>query len=175
MSMIGNYCKITKEQFDLLYQNKIAVSEFLYSDGGHLSENDKLDIDKAWDIINFVLTGQSMMNMGEHMENMNNLPPIFHIVLGGKEISNEDIGYGSARYLTNQEVKECYLSIKGMTKEDFQKRSDIEKMLENVVHPLMEDEDGEEVFEYSYHHFEALQSFFEQASSEDKYMLLYIN
>ena len=175
MSMSGNYCKITIEQFTLLVKKKISVSDFLYSDKGYITDEDKLDIDKSWDCINFILTEKSMMNMGENLMDMNNLPPIFNVVMGGKEISDEDIGYGSARYLTNEEVKDCYQIIKDITEEEFKNKFSIQEMIENMVYSLMDDENEDEFFEYIFYHFKALQSFFEKASLEDKYMLLYIN
>ncbi|MBC2242507.1 YfbM family protein [Listeria booriae] len=170
MGMIGNYCKITKEQFDLLKQGDVAVSDFLYGDNNVLAD-DLLDIDKAWDCIHFVLTGEGMATMADSKLEGS---PAFNVVMGGKEISAEDIGYGSARYLTPAEVIACNDAMKDITEKEFTSRYTAEDLLTHQIYPLYDTVD-ETFISYSYQHFNALQAFFAQAVKEAKYMLLYIN
>ncbi|EUJ31152.1 YfbM family protein [Listeria cornellensis] len=170
MGMIGNYCKITSDQFHSLKNGQIAISNFLYSDK-HVLEDNLLDIDKAWDCIHFVLTGKGMVDLVEpELE----ISPMYQIVMGGQEISDEDIGYGSARYLTPTEVKVCHQSIKDITEYDFKTRVTAEQLVEHQIYPLSDQVD-EDFMPYAYEHFRDLQVFFEQADTEEKYMLLYIN
>ncbi len=170
MSMIGNYCMITKEQFDALHNQEISISNFLYSEPSKREAKNFLDIDKAWDAIQFTLTGHGFIDVGNTERT-----PLFDIVVGGQSISEEDVGYGCARYLTNKEVKECYQAIKNITKTEWKSKFNMNEMLIEQVYPLYGAEDEEEFFEYTYNHFEALQHFFRTASDEDRYMLLYIN
>ncbi|MBC1456118.1 YfbM family protein [Listeria newyorkensis] len=170
MGMIGNYCKITPDQFHSLKNGQVAVSEFLYSDN-HVLEDDLLDIDKAWDCIHFALTGKGTADLVEPELEMS---PMYQIIMGGQDISDEDIGYGSARYLTPKEVKACHQTIEHITEHDFKTRVTAEQLVEHQIYPLS-DQANEDFIPYAYEYFRDVQAFFEQADTEEKYMLLYIN
>lgn len=175
MSITSNYCKITKEQFFLLKENKITVSEFLYSDKGGMAEEDALNIDKSWDCINFILTGKTINSRGGGASELKKLPPVYNVVMGGQKINDEDVGYGSARYLTENEVSDCYEAIKDITEEYFKSKYHLEAMIENAVYPLMGKDDDDEFFDDVFEYFKSLQLFFESASLEGKYILFYMN
>ena len=95
MSMIGNYLMVDGETIQGIISGEIDMFEFLYNT--EHSDDDYLDIDKAWHAIHYILCGHPWE--GE--------PPYFNVVLGGTEINDEDVGYGPARYLVPAEVKKC--------------------------------------------------------------------
>jgi hypothetical protein len=165
MGMIGHYCKIIEKDFYKLKNEEIFVSDFIYTETftENLKETDFLDIDKAWHAIDFVLTHDP------------EIFPLADVVLGGREITDEDVGYGSARYLTNEEVKQCHQFIKDITEKEFRSTFNVKEMIEQSIYLAASDEDEDDFFEYVYLHFKHLQDFFEKASTENRYMLLYIS
>ncbi len=95
MSMIGNYRRTTQAKLDDLLAHPEQLSSFLYPEED-ADDSSHLDIDKTWHIIHFLLNGDTWEGAW----------PLVGVVLGGTEISDEDVGYGPARYLTPPEVKE---------------------------------------------------------------------
>lgn len=160
MSMIGNYLLVDEEIIHGISSGEIDISYYLYNT--EHEEDEYLDIDKSWHAIHFILCGSSAE--GEI--------PFFNVVLGGTIINDEDVGYGPARYLTPVEIKEAYEVIKNIMEEDFRKKFDWNKLAESDIYPQFDSNDD---VEYVWSYFTMVQSLFEKASQNGKYMLLYIN
>jgi hypothetical protein len=108
MSMIGQYRRITLGQLydlqDALRDNLEALSEYLYPESRSYNPPDpKLEIGKSWHGIHFLLCGRRYD--GE--------PPLINVVMGGTEIGEEG-GYGWARYLLPEQVKEVAAALNGI-------------------------------------------------------------
>ena len=99
MSMSGNYVRLTSAQLDALRAEPDSIAEFLYPNGGAAPPSNHLDIERAWNAIHFLLNGEELPEPGAVA------PPLLNVVYGGEEIG-EDIGYGSARFLLPQQVRE---------------------------------------------------------------------
>ena len=102
MSMIGNFFAIKEGRANELMSNPDSVADFLYSEESPIDESeDFLDIDKSCHGIHYILTG----------EVSEGLPPARDVIMGGKAIG-KDVGYGPARFLDTEEVKNVnkYLS-----------------------------------------------------------------
>jgi hypothetical protein len=69
-----------------------------------LQASEPLRIDKSWHGIHFLLTGSAWGGK----------PPLSNAVLGGKEFG-QDLGYGPARYLTPDQVKEVAAALDEIT------------------------------------------------------------
>ena len=92
--MIGNFCLVPDDQLGGLLADPTTIHGFL--DKVYEQETgDLVDIDKAWHCLHFLLTGTAWE--GD--------PPLNFIVAGGKEVGEEDVGYGPARAFTSVEVR----------------------------------------------------------------------
>jgi uncharacterized protein DUF1877 len=165
MSMIGNYRRVTPDELKMLIRQPSLIADFLYPPDGSGPPPDRyLDIDKAWDAINFLLTGSSEPGA----------PPLGNVVLGGTCLGDVDVGYGPARYLTAIEVGEVARALRSVSEADLQGRLDLEKMREAGVYPGVW-EDREEELEYLHYHYPPLVEFFIAAAQLGDAMILYIN
>ncbi len=117
MSMIGEYRRITLGQLydlqDALRDNPDAVGDFLYSEERIYDEaNPELQIAKSWHGIDFLLYGKK-----------DGSPSPLNIVMGGTEIG-EDLGYGPARSLASEQVKEAKNALDHLDKVELRGRFD---------------------------------------------------
>lgn len=119
-----------------------------------------LCIDKSWHGIHFLLTGSAWGGK----------PPLSNAVNGGKEIG-PDLGYGPARFLTPDQVKEVAIGLDEITKESLRARFNPQAMTKAEIYSWHEDE-GEEGLEYFLHYYEELRTYFQQAASKGNGMLL---
>jgi hypothetical protein len=107
MSIIGCFRRLPNRDLERLLAEPGLVTGYLYNADGEEAEDGfgsfaELDVDKAWHGIHFLLTGAAWGD---------NRPECF-IVASGREIGDDDVGYGPARGFTSSEVKqiaECWL------------------------------------------------------------------
>jgi hypothetical protein len=182
MSMIMNYRRITPQKMAELQaaveSDPDAVGRFLYVESDQLVSDDELekryeaesdtrpylDIDKSWHAIHFLLTGSAWE--GE--------APLANTVLGGTELGDEDVGYGVARYLTPDEVREVSEALGAITPEELMQRSSPQEMQAADIYPNIWDR-GEDELEYVREYYDMLVRFFRGAAEAGEAMLLYFN
>jgi hypothetical protein len=159
MSMIGNYRRITADELQILFKQPEKLDDLLYSEEGSFERC--LDIDKAWHAIHFLLNG----------EVWDGIEPYNMVVLGGEPISEEDVGYGPARYLTREQVKVVAKALSDITKTELLERFDAEAFNKADIYPqgIQEDQD------YIVENYKALVRFFNQAAESDDAMIIYIS
>lgn len=167
MGMIGNYYMADEETVRSIQNGALSVEDLIYDENDDVDEEASLDIDKAWNAIHFVLTGEA------ELEDNHSL--LAKVVLGGTPVNEEDVGYGPALLITAEEVRQIAEAIQPIGREAFGERFHVAEMLENEVYPVMPDEDEEGFFEYVWDYFTAVQAFFQNASSQGKCVLFYIN
>lgn len=97
MSMNGRYVRLEEDSLLEILEDPSSLLDVLYP-GSELPDESgcDLDIDKTWHIIHFLL----------HDEPLSRGESGVDCVLGGVELSSEDVVYGPARYLTAAEVRE---------------------------------------------------------------------
>ena len=115
--------------------------------------------EKSWHSLHYLLTGEVEAAA----------PPLGNTILGGKEIG-EDVGYGPARFLTPQQVKEVALALAAVTPEDLAGRFDLDAM---QAHNICACVDNEEL-EMAQHFLQLLSSYYADAASQGNAMLLWI-
>lgn len=167
MGMIGNYYMTDEETIKKIRQGEILVEDLIYNEEDNVDEEVTLDIDKAWHAIHFTLTGE--IDEG----NKDNI--LLKVVLGGKPVNDEDVGYSPAMLITADEVKEINNEIKGISEEDFHSKFNVKDMAKNKIYTIIEDEDEDGMFEYVWGHFESLKDFYSKAAEMGKCLLFYIN
>jgi hypothetical protein len=124
------------------------------------ADSGELNLDKAWHGIHFLLTGR----IDEAP------PPLGNAILGGTEIG-EDLGYGPARYLTPEQVREVAQALAAITREEFARRLDPQRIRQAGVYAL----EGETTAEYCVEYFEKVVAYYRDAASKGNAMLLYLD
>jgi hypothetical protein len=124
MSMIGNYLRIREARLAELLAHPDTVSDLLYPEEDSGPEM-SIDIDKSWHVIHFLLNGAPWD--GEW--------PLVGAVLGGTELSDEDVGYGPARYLTPAQVREVSEALQLITPDALWARFDADAIRKADLYP----------------------------------------
>ncbi|MEN2720524.1 YfbM family protein [Capnocytophaga sputigena] len=165
MGMIMYLLRISKQELesyidkpDLFLENRVDDA---YS----------MDIDKAWGGILYLLTGKAFAS-GSPEDEVDSLNRIFFSAQFFDE--DMDVGYGPAHYLTPEQVAGIHRKIASLTEADLKARYDPEAMNEEEeLYPSLDW--NEEIFEYLYFHFQALQSFFATASSRGEAIVTFLS
>jgi Domain of unknown function (DUF1877) len=120
---------------------------------------DGLNLEKSWHVLHYLLTGEA-----EEAP-----PPLGNAILGGKEIG-DDLGYGPARFLTPQQVREVASALASMKKEDLASRFDLDAMIKAQIYPVRDESELELAQEY----FDDLSRYYADAAVAGNAMLLYV-
>src|SRR5579859_1183536 len=94
MAMIGNLRPASDAQIARLLANPEEITRFLY--GSDVPSNDRVVLNKAWHAIHFVLTGSRLGGSA----------PLNFLVDEGTPVGAVDVGYGPARVLTSDQVRQ---------------------------------------------------------------------
>lgn len=124
------------------------------------------DLDKAWHGIHFLLTGSDWE--GD--------PPLNFIVAGGKEIGQEDLGYGPGRSFLSEEVHAIDSALEAVTIEEFKSNFDPEAMMKADIYPTIWDRDPEDddTLGYLVDYFEGLKRFISTAADKGLGLIVWI-
>ena len=164
MGMTCTLRRISVENLERYLHNSYTMEIDFYSN--ELIEIPQLDIDKSWDGIIFLLTGNSSRNLGTNI--------LGKVLLGSGTIDeNQIIGYGPARYLLPEEVKTLNNKIKILNPDDLKFRYDPAKMILEDVYPAIWQE--ENAFDYIKEYFIELQSFYQHASWANEAIVIIIS
>ncbi|MGG1554980.1 YfbM family protein [Paenibacillus ferrarius] len=160
MGMIGYLKQISTESLEGVIAGNVNIVEVIYSNE---IESNSLDIDKAWHAIHFLLNESAWE--GQH--------PFFNVILGGTKLG-DDLGYGPARYLTSEEVKEVALSLSSLSENEIRNRFNPEKMKESDIYPSIEWSEQDDL-EYVFSYYKEVKKYYLEASENNSAMLLYIS
>jgi hypothetical protein len=97
-------------------------------------EGGMADLDKAWHGIHYLLTGTDWG--GE--------PPLDFIVAGGRDVGDEDVGYGTARVFTSAETRRIAASLDTLRDEELRSRFAPSDMMAKKIYPEIWDRDPED-------------------------------
>jgi hypothetical protein len=162
--MIGNFVAITGNQLATLRADPDSVAEFLYPGDGDDEVPNHLDIDKTWHAIHFLLNGKTW----EGAE------PWFLVILGGTPIG-EDVGYGPARYLEPEQVREVADALSTVDAAELARRFDPKAMEEADIYPSIWEQDQAEGLEYIQQYYPLLVKFYADAASRGDAAILFVN
>ena len=160
MGMIGNFMQISSEQLESLKQDPDSVGDFLFPEDGGMPNC--CDIDKAWQGIHFLLAGNPWQGEGA----------IGQVVMGGTELG-EDLGFGPARYLTPEQVKQVAQAIEPIDRAELQRRFDPQSMAANDIYAF-HPEDADDDLDYYLTYYDELKQYYVQAATNDRAMLLFL-
>ena len=165
MSMIGNLLRVTRTELEEYLKDSSLLENRIYKDDSDDEDPNLVDIDKSWDGIIFLLTGQNFDNSNH---------PLTKILFSGQIIDEgQDLGYGPGQYLTPEQVKELNDQISKISVEELSKKYDAKKMTELEVYPnFWEDEDE---VNYLTEYFQTIQEVYAEASKNDEAIITFIN
>jgi hypothetical protein len=169
MSMIGNFFLLSDQRLAELLADPKQVYEVC--DEGYDSGSDLfVDVDKAWHCIHFLLTGTA--DGGE--------PPLNFVVVGGREVGDEDVGYGPARVFMSDDVAEIADAVGPIDHEALVRRFDPELMDRLGVYPdagrwTKIDARAEDSFGYYSGAFEAIKSLVQRGAAVRSGMLVWLS
>lgn len=157
MGMCGQYVAMSDTEIKAMIAGEVAKDR-LYS-----ADNFKLDIDKTWEAIHFVLCG----------EEFDGAPPLGYVVPLLLD-RNVDFGDYGAFYILSSEVAEAYESIKEWDEKQLRQHYNFAQMVEQQIYPIVEDEDENELFEYIWFHFASIQKYLEEVVSQGKGIIFFV-
>ncbi|WP_222707254.1 YfbM family protein [Pontibacter qinzhouensis] len=164
MSMIGNLLRVTNSELEKYIQDSSLLENRVYDDEAEEDSN-LVDIDKSWEGILFLLTGQNLEN-SDH--------PLARALFSGQFIDkDQDLGYGPAQYLTPGQVKEVNAEISKLTIDEISKNYDPKKMSELDIYPNIWNE--EESLEYLTDYFRTLQEVYLKAAQYNQAVITFLN
>ncbi|HWI53117.1 MAG TPA: YfbM family protein [Symbiobacteriaceae bacterium] len=166
MGMIGAYKRLSAEQLQELLASPETITDLLYPDDDEddiAEDPSMIDIDKAWHGLHFLLNGDPWSGEG----------PLFSVVLGGTEIG-EDLGYGPARYLTPEEVKETAAALDNVTDVELRAKYDPAAFAAADIYPQIWGGDAAEALEYIMQSLTTVRAFFREAAEHGEAVLLYM-
>lgn len=127
--MVMNLLRVNKAELDGFLDDSGLLEEKFYDDGNYDADW-YIDIDKAWDGVQFLLSGKSGMQLELPLN------PIDRVMFTFQLIDEEqDLGYGPAQYLTPEQVKETSAALSSITFEEFVNRYNGEEMERIGVYP----------------------------------------
>jgi hypothetical protein len=161
MSMIGRYLRVSPRVIREIQRVPSTLCDVLYPEPEpeeHRSRS--LDIDKTWHIIHFLLNGNLWEGDG----------PLFDAVLGGHELTKEDLGYGPARYLEPREVAATARALGGVSAEELWSRFDEARVTEADLYWSIEPGGRK----YALENYEELRTFFGAAAQAGEALILWL-
>ena len=164
MGMITTFLRTSDIELEEYKRDSSLLENRVHQD---TTEDDPhlIDIEKAWDGIIFLLTGQNFQEASDEL---------LRVVFSGQILDEEqDLGYGPAFYLYPFEVKYYNEKISSITTEELKTKFLPNKMTAIGVYPdIWQDEDA---FEYLVENFKALQSFYKAAAENHQAIISFLN
>lgn len=164
MSMIGNLLRVSSDELETYLKDSSLFDAKL----DHMLDQDEpnlADIDKAWDGINFLLTG-SIVGDSDH--------PLEKVLFSMQYIDeSQDLGYGPANYVTSKQVKELNDEISKISAEDLVKRYDAKKMAELGLYPNAWDET--DMVSYLIENFKIVQETYAIAANNEQAIITFLS
>ncbi len=162
MSMESSLLRVSKQELESYLKDCSLLQKKLAKEEEIIDNPILLQIDSAWDGINFLLTGESIEtdhDLGEVM-----LPDL--------AINEEqDFGYGPALYLLPERVNELSQQIFNLGTKEMEARYDGAKMdILNIYPGNWEDKD--EMLNYLLDYFEEVQGFYAEAAKEKEALII---
>lgn len=167
MSMICNLLRVTGTQLHEYLKDSSLLESSIYDEETDEENANLTDIDKAWDGIIFLLTGQGLAN-ADH--------PLLSVLFSGQVIDeDQDLGYGPAHYLTPEQVVDLNNRISKITVEDLKKNYDPKRMEELEVYPSIWEDEGDDAFDYLSEYFEVVQEVYGEAAKNGEAIITFVN
>jgi hypothetical protein len=164
MGMIANLLRVTAAELEAYKDNSVLLQDRIYRDEAP-DDPAMVDIDKAWDGIVYLLTGQNSSASGH---------PLARIIFSGRLVdANQDLGYGPAHYLNPEEVVAIHRQIATISVNELAEKFNAEEMKIIGVYPNAWDHD--DIVDYLTEYFETVQEVYALAAERGEAIITFIN
>jgi hypothetical protein len=166
MGMVLNFLRVTEDELNEILENSSLLDGILYD------ENDEpaptlTDIDKSWESVLFVLTGQNLETL-DH--------PLGAALFSGQVVdADQDMGYGPAHYLTPDQVQIINEQLSVISAEEVKARYDPARMTELSIYPGVWDKGDDQVFEYLLEWFLEVKQVYATAAAEKQAVITFLS
>jgi len=168
MGMIQSYLRVDNETLNTIIEDSRRLEDLVFKQDNTNNEN-FLDLDKAWEGVFFIITGQSFADAA--LEG----GPLLGILMGPTEIDpDQDMGYGPATYTTAEQTRDIYNAIKDLTKEELSENYEPGRMTEEGIYPDIW-EDDENALEYLLDYFDDLKNFYKKAAETGEVVITFLS
>ncbi|WP_246096587.1 YfbM family protein [Paenibacillus sinopodophylli] len=158
--MIGYLQQVSTEQLNSLIARVDELGGVIIHEP---FDEEVLDIDKAWHGIHYLLNGNSFG--GEE--------PYMNVILGGTPIGADE-GYGPARFLTAEQVKEVSNALLQLDSVKLELRYNAAELSAESIYPSSSEWNEEEDKEYLLSYYSEVVDYYRLAASKGNGMLLYL-
>jgi hypothetical protein len=159
MGMRLSLAMVTSEELDRLSRDPSQVAPLLL----HRRPEIHLAMEKEWHGIQFLLTGEPWPVSN----------PLGMVIFGANEIG-EDLGYGPARTLTVEQVKEVATKLFETSTEILRSRYDVRAMTEEKIYPEVWEREGNAALDWLMAGYQRLVDFYMLASNRGYAVVLAI-
>src|SRR5215218_10110559 len=121
--MNGNLRLATDAEIERLLDEAREIERLIY--GPAASDHERLDLEKAWHAIHFVLTGTRLGGDA----------PLNFLVSVDTPVGDVDVGFGPARVLRSQQVQQLAAALAGVPPGEFAQRVDLRRLDEMAIYP----------------------------------------
>lgn len=167
MGMIGNVIRVSQEELNGFLNNSETLENKIYADESYEAEW-FLDLDKSWDGINYILTGEIIGGLENEPNALQRALFSFQIIDEG-----QDLGYGPAQYLNPNQVKETYSELEKITDDVLKSKINGSEMNEIGIYPEIWTES--ESHEFLIDSFKEFKEFYKKASENSEAIITYLN
>jgi hypothetical protein len=167
MGMIGNVIRVSQEELNGFLNNSETLENKIYADEIYEAEW-FLDLDKSWDGINYILTGEIIGGLQNEPNELQRALFSFQIIDEG-----QDLGYGPAQYLNPNQVKETYSELEKITDDVLKSKINGSEMNEIGIYPEIWTES--ESHEFLIDSFKEFKEFYKKASENSEAIITYLN
>jgi hypothetical protein len=162
--MIGNLLRVTNAELEAYLEDSSLLEERIYNEGEE-ADPALIDIDKSWEGILFLLTGQNLESLAH---------PMGQVLFSGQSIDeDQDLGYGPGQYLTPGQVKEVDTELSKITVAELTKKFDPKRMTELEIYPDIWE--GEGILDYLLEYFKEVQGIYATAAKNNEAIITFIN
>jgi len=162
MPMIGNLLPASDAEIERLLANPPDITRFLY--GADAEQGERVVLDKAWHAIHFVLTGSRLG--GDE--------PLNFLVSEGTPIGEVDVGYGPARVLGSEQVRQLAAALAPIEPDHVAQRVDLRTLDEHSIYPGNWRRNGYSV-DYVVSNYRDMRELIVRTANEGRGLILYIN
>jgi hypothetical protein len=162
MAMIGNLRPASDAEIERLRANPVEITRFLY--GADSDASERVVLNKAWHAIHFVLTGSRLG--GDE--------PLNFLVSEGTAVGEVDVGYGPARALNSEQVRQIAAALAPIEPEVIAGRIDVKTLDQQAIYPGNWQRNGYGV-EYVVSNYREMRDFIARAAERGDGLILYIN
>jgi hypothetical protein len=162
MAMIGNLRPATDGEIERLLANPADITRFLYGSDAQAAEH--VALNKAWHAIHFVLNGSRLGGDG----------PLNFLLDEGTPVGEVDVGYGPARVLSSDQVRQIATALQLIDPEEVAKRVDLQRFDDEAIYPGNWQRNGYGV-DYVVSNYRDMRDFISRAADQGQGLILYIN